>query len=114
MREGSWRFIHRSLFFLGFLLSPLTFWNDAFVNIPLSYAVASLLTKVVNVKFVNLMIICYYLTNILGLFMMYGSGKGAIRKGRIMVRDVIITVLTVSIYTLVLIFLNSLGILRPF
>ena len=42
--------INRFVFFVGWILSPFTFWNDAFVNIPLSYVAASLLARFIHMQ----------------------------------------------------------------
>src|SRR5689334_14824215 len=64
---------------IGFMLSPLSWWNDAFVNLPLALAFAWLLSwpfakswkeTVFNVS----VIVGYWLTNVLGFVLMH---KGA-------------------------------------
>ncbi len=56
---------------VGFILSPLSWWNDLIVNIPLAYlggAFAGLFNKS---WFMPGMIASYWLTNILGFLMMH-------------------------------------------
>lgn len=66
---------------IGFILSPLTWWNDLFVNLPLAfgfaYVIGGLLSFIIPVNttlFLTLTIIGYFLTNLAGFFLMH---KGA-------------------------------------
>ena len=63
---------------IGFILSPLTWWNDLFVNLPLAFAFAYIVGLalspfvVVNMMtFFVLMAIGYFLTNVLGFMLMH-------------------------------------------
>ena len=106
-------FINKLVFFVGWILSPLTFWNDAFVNIPISYVAASLLVHFVHSRFVMLMLVCYWLSNIVGLLMMYASGKAIISTGKGIIRELVALFITVVIYSVILILLGKTGILKP-
>jgi hypothetical protein len=79
---------------VGFILSPLSWWNDLFVNFPLAYGFAWGVGKCLGLfivirtwLFVHLFIAGYFLTNLLGFLMMHYSifglnkeQKGSIRK----------------------------------
>lgn len=106
-------FISRLVFFVGWLLSPLTFWNDTFVNIPLSYICANLFARSGRSDFLLTMLAFYWMSNILGIFMMYLSGKSIFKGGKSVIREAVIFIATIVIYSLILIALNSLGILKP-
>ncbi len=106
-------FINRLVFFIGWLLSPLTFWNDTFVNIPISYICASLFARLFHSNFLLTMLIIYWTTNILGLLMMYLSGRSVFKDGKSIIREVVIFLVTIVTYSLILIVLNSLGVLKP-
>lgn len=63
---------------VGFILSPLTWWNDLFVNLPLAFGFAYLVGKVISLIvsvnlfiFFVLMSIGYFLTNVLGFMLMH-------------------------------------------
>src|SRR5665647_2193910 len=63
--------------FVGFLLSPLSWWNDIFINIPLAYFFAYAIGRLLNFfmeinkpLFIALAILGYWLTNILGMLIM--------------------------------------------
>jgi len=60
---------------LGFLLSPLSWWNDLIINIPLAYLIATGLTLFFPGYFAMFMILGYWLTNVLGLVLMHRGGQ---------------------------------------
>ena len=105
--------INRFVFFIGWILSPFTFWNDAFVNIPLSYIAANLLLRTLHVRFVPAMLVCYWVSNILGLVMMYLSGRGLVKNREDLRRELRNFLVTMAIYSIVLVILARAGILRP-
>lgn len=59
---------------IGFLLSPLSWWNDLFVNVPLALAFAWLVSIFYPPVFKASFIIGYWITNVLGFVLMH---KGA-------------------------------------
>ena len=108
------KIFNRTLFFIGWMLSPFTFWNDAFVNIPLAYLIASMLNGFMQTKFVVLALAAYWATNIIGLAIMYVTGKGILAQGKGVLTEAVKLVLTIAVYSVILIILSYLGILRPF
>ena len=114
-------FFYRSIFFLGWILSPLTFWNDSFVNIPLAYLCASLVFGLahfdartsVKVDFLFLVLVFYWLTNILGLVIMFLSGRQMARGEAFTKQALLKTVLTILIYSIILVILGNIGVLKP-
>lgn len=56
---------------VGFVLSPLSWWNDLFINIPLAYLFAIPFGLISKNWFFPAMIIGYYLTNLLGVLLMH-------------------------------------------
>jgi hypothetical protein len=65
----------------GYLLSPLSWWNDLYLNIPLSYGFAWLVSLLYAPAFLAAFIAFYWITNIAGLIMMH-KGAGRIMKKR--------------------------------
>src|SRR5207247_5989519 len=59
---------------VGFLLSPLSWWNDLFVNVPLALVFAWIVSFFYRPAFEASLIVGYWLTNVLGLVLMH---KGA-------------------------------------
>ena len=51
---------------IGFMLSPLSWWNDLFVNVPLALAFAWLVSLFYKPAFAASLVIGYWLTNVLG------------------------------------------------
>lgn len=107
-------FFSRAFFFIGWLLSPFTFWNDAFINIPLSYLMANLIFQFVPINFLTLMLIFYWLSNGLGILLMYISGKNALDSGRGILREILILLAAIGGYSILLVILNKAGIIKPF
>jgi len=102
-----------SLSFLGWVLSPFTWWNDAFVNLPLAYLSANVINRALPRSFPAAFLITYWFTNVLGIALMYiGAGslyaKGLIKNKRRLLLN------TLIIYSIISAFLIRLGILKPF
>jgi amino acid permease len=82
------------------------------VNIPLSYLVASLAMRFLRADFAVLVTVAYWLTNIAGLFLMYVSGRKIFAEKKI-VPEAIKLVLTVVLYSAILILAARTGFLKP-
>jgi hypothetical protein len=101
---------------IGYLLSPLSWWNDLYLNIPLAYAGAWLVRLIYNPAFLPAFIVCYWITNIAGLVLMH-KGIGKMAKGEIkkpytkkdLLKDITLSV----IYTVIIVILVKLNILKP-
>ncbi|MFA6079372.1 MAG: hypothetical protein WC779_06485 [Candidatus Omnitrophota bacterium] len=113
MRIEPKRLLHRVIFFIGWLLSPLTLWNDVLVNIPLSYLFANILIRFIRVDFLFLVLILYWLSNGLGLLMMWASGRAIIRDRAHLIKEALNLVLAILVYSIIIILLNQFGILKP-
>src|SRR5215469_12049077 len=81
------------LAFVGYMLSPLSWWNDAFVNVPLALAFAWIVVLFyklsipasqnhdrVRTVFEASWIIGYWLTNVLGFVLMHKGAEKMLRK----------------------------------
>ncbi|ADI32070.1 hypothetical protein Shell_0964 [Staphylothermus hellenicus DSM 12710] len=89
---GKLKLLARSIVFLaGYILSPLSWWNDLFVNIPLAYLLATLIHSLAGIDFPILFSTGYALTNIAGILIMKISITGINKKN--MLRDLILTIL---------------------
>ena len=101
---------------IGFMLSPLSWWNDLFVNIPIAVAFGWIISLVYRPAFEVAVIVGYWLTNVLGLVLMQ---KGAQRivadqpprpySRRDLLKDLVISLL----YTLLILVLVKLGWIQP-
>jgi hypothetical protein len=99
----------------GFMLSPLSWWNDLFVNVPLALAFAWIASLVNERIFQASFVVGYWLTNVLGFILMHKGGQKMIAKeekkysrGDLM-RDVGVSLA----YTLLILILIKVGILKP-
>ena len=104
---------------IGFMLSPLSWWNDLFVNLPLAYLLGNLTNFFFPGSFQIGMIAAYWLSNLAGiLFMMWSGARllGYARRGKQppQKRELWISVAVSLLYTLVLYLLMRWGIVRPF
>lgn len=53
-------------FLIGYILSPLSLWDDIFVNVPISYVLALIVQHFSPSSFLPSMILIYWLTNLIG------------------------------------------------
>ena len=100
---------------IGFLLSPLSWWNDAFINFPLALGFAWIVTRFYQPAFESAVVLGYWLTNVLGFVLMHkGAGKILVDgdrpySRRDLARDALISLL----YTGLIVVLLKLKVLRP-
>jgi len=101
---------------IGYILSPLSWWNDMFVNVPLALVFAWIVSAFFKPAFSAALVVGYWLTNVLGFVLMHKgaqqmiSGEKQTYSRRELVKDVIISLL----YTLLIVVLIKLGVLKPF
>ncbi|MGM0428215.1 MAG: hypothetical protein ACQEQ7_13370, partial [Thermodesulfobacteriota bacterium] len=100
---------------IGWLLSPLTWWNNWFVNLPLAYVCGYLFSLISESLFLPFMITGYWITNIAGLFLLHKGVVKAFRKEetranrrKALIKDVAVSL----IYTDLILVLFQLDILR--
>jgi hypothetical protein len=100
---------------IGYLLSPLSWWNDAFINLPLAWLFASLVSLASHRLFAPAMILGYWLTNIVGLLMMARGTAGVVAgdSPRLRRRQLILSLVAATGYTLLIVLLYRFGILKP-
>ena len=101
---------------IGFLLSPLSWWNDLVVNLPLALAFAWLISLFYKPAFDLSVVIGYWLTNVLGFVLMHkGAQKIATAQPRKYSRRDLLKDVSISLlYTGVILMLLKVGILKPF
>ena len=66
---------------LGFILSPFSWWNDMFVNIPLAYLFALPFSLISERLLLPALIVGYWLTNVLGLVLLHNSARKLAHDG---------------------------------
>jgi hypothetical protein len=100
---------------VGFMLSPLSWWNDLFVNVPLALVFAWVVSWFYRPAFEACLIVGYWLTNVVGFVLMHkGAQKMLTEKerkysSRDLCRDVGISLA----YTGLIVVLVKLGVLKP-
>jgi hypothetical protein len=101
----------------GYMLSPLSWWNDALVNVPLAYLFAWLLSVLYRPFFGPGFVAGYWLTNIIGLVMMHKGICQMVRQeycAPANLRKRLLHDLILSIgYTGVIILLLKFKVIRP-
>jgi len=99
---------------IGYILSPLSWWNDLVINIPLAYAFAFPFGLISRSLFLPMMIFGYWVTNVVGFILMHHGAKDITskEKGKYtrkeLVKDIIISV----VYTLVVVIFVKIGWLK--
>jgi hypothetical protein len=100
---------------VGYMLSPLSWWNDMFVNVPLALAFAWTLSLFYKPVFAPSLVVGYWLTNVAGFILLHKGTQQVLSKElkqysrRELLKDVLISL----IYTLVIVFLVKVGVLKP-
>ncbi len=105
-----------ALVFVGYMLSPLSWWNDLFVNVPLALVFAWVISLFYRPAFEASLVIGYWLTNVLGFVLMHKGGQKMLtekEKEEYSRRDLLKDVGISLLYTGVILALIKLGVLKP-
>ena len=102
--------------FVGYMLSPLSWWNDAFVNLPLAAAFAWVVSAFYPPAFGTAVVVGYWLTNVLGFVLMHKGAQQAFsdKKPTYSWRELLKDVGVSLAYTALILILLKLGVLQPF
>jgi hypothetical protein len=106
------RLLDFALVTTGFILSPLSWWNDLVVNIPLAYLFSVPFSFVNEKLFLPSFILGYWFTNLLGFLLMHWGGASLLYPNRPTIsikRSLLISLL----YSIIVISLVLLGWLAP-
>jgi len=98
---------------LGFMLSPLSWWNDLFFNLPIAYGFGYLCSLWQPQWLLGGTIVGYWLSNLMGIVMMQFGATDVVEKGeqpRNVKRDLLIGLASSTAYTLVIVGLVQLHI----
>ena len=101
--------------FIGYMLSPLSWWNDLFVNWPIALACAWVISWFCKSAFTASLVLAYWLTNVLGFVLMQKGGARIISEAdqpysrKCLWRDLAISLL----YTLLIVVLIKMGVIGP-
>ncbi|MDZ7359480.1 MAG: hypothetical protein ONB46_01960 [candidate division KSB1 bacterium] len=108
------RFLPGLAFAIGYILSPLSWWNDIFVNLPLAYLLGNVTNFFFPGSFQIGMIAAYWLSNLVGILFMLWGGSRLLGKAPPKRRELWLSVGVSFLYTLALYLLMQWGIVRPF
>ena len=100
---------------IGFILSPLSWWNDLIVNIPLSYIFAFPFGLISKRLFVPMFILGYWLSNVLGFYLMHHGVKSVVStdvKSKSVTKELMQNFAVSLLYTFLILLLLKLGIVR--
>jgi hypothetical protein len=88
---------------IGYMLSPLSWWNDLFFNLPIALLLGYLVSLINQNWFLPGTLIGYWLSNVLGILMMqFGAMDMFLNtEKRNLKRDVLIGLGSSTLYTLV-------------
>ncbi|MDZ7373597.1 MAG: hypothetical protein ONB23_06450 [candidate division KSB1 bacterium] len=116
IRPRTWERLKKTaLIALGYILSPLSWWNDVVVNLPIAYGVASLVAWFSPRLFLPALILTYWATNVLGLVLMHKGIVDMVKPGRSknQRRELLVTMAVFTFYSLLVIVLVLAGWLKP-
>jgi hypothetical protein len=103
-----------ALVLLGFLLSPLCWWNDLVFNLPVAYGFGYL-CKLINPDFLTLGTIAgYWISNLVGIVLMHFGVADAWKsqgKEPSLKRELLAGAATSTAYTLLIVVILQLGII---
>lgn len=101
------------LLLVGFLLSPLSWWNDLIFNLPVAYLFGYLCHLIYPNWFVPATIAGYWLSNVLGVLLMQAGVLDVVQepgKERNFKKELMTGVISSTAYTLVILALIRLNI----
>ncbi len=102
------------LAFIGFMLSPLSWWNDAFVNIPIALVLAWAVAAIYHPAFEPALVAGYWLTNVAGFVLMHKGAQQMLREKKAYSRRELFKDAAISLaYTAVILALLRLRVLQP-
>ena len=104
-----------TLAFIGYMLSPLSWWNDMFVNVPLALAFAWLVSLFWPSAFGVSCVLGYWLTNVLGFILMHKGAQQVLtdRKTHYTRRELFKDLTISLLYTFLIVALVKWGVLKP-
>ena len=91
---------------LGWLLSPLSWWNDLVVNVPLAYLFAAPFSLLDERLYLPAFALGYWLTNLLGFVLLHKGVAGVVSTRKASLRQ---DLLVATAYTILIAVIASLG-----
>ena len=96
----------------GYLLSPLSWWNDIFFNLPIAYLFGYLFSLPFPDLLLPFTIAGYWLSNVLGFILMQVGAADTFfeNKEKNFKKDLLTSLATSTVYTIVVVVLVKLNI----
>lgn len=116
MREQKKRLVKCGIIgLIGFLLSPLSWWNDLFINVPLAIGFGWLTSLVFPQAFEYMVVLGYWMTNLLGFVLMHYSARTAVTNSSTndYKRELLFDILISLLYTFLILVLAKLHVIEP-
>ncbi|MDZ4876554.1 MAG: hypothetical protein CLLPBCKN_005989 [Chroococcidiopsis cubana SAG 39.79] len=115
-QEGNiWKKLRGAVFFaIGYLLSPLCWWNDIVFNLPIAYFFGYICSLFNRDLLLPSSIVGYWLSNIIGILMMQAGAMDVLQgqpKERNLKKELSMGIASSTAYTLVILALIQLKIL---
>lgn len=92
---------------VGYLLSPLCWWNDLIINLPIAYGFGYVVSLWHSEWFFSAAIVGYWLSNLVGIVLMQIGAKDIIQKStakkRSLKQELLTGVMTSTAYTFVIV-----------
>jgi hypothetical protein len=102
--------------FIGFMLSPLSWWNDLFVNVPLAAGAAWIVAWFHPPAFQAAAVVAYWLTNVLGLALLHIGARQMMSPAEKQIsrkRELLLDAGVSLAYTLFILLLIQWKVLQP-
>jgi hypothetical protein len=101
---------------VGFMLSPLSWWNDLFVNVPLAVGFGWLIGLLYEPAFETSVVLGYWFTNVIGFVLLHKGAQRALshKAPRPYARSDLFRDILISLaYTGLILILVKLGVIQP-
>jgi len=99
---------------LGYILSPLSPWNDAFVNVPIALVFAKLASSLLDMNEFLAFQIGYMLSNMAGMVLLALGAAGLTSRAELDKRRLLTASAASLLYSLAAsLILSALGVLQP-
>jgi hypothetical protein len=101
---------------IGYMLSPLSWWNDLFVNVPLAIAFGWLISLLYKPAFEVAAVVGYWLTNVAGFVLLHKGAQTALSNKKAQPysrRDLLKDLLVSLAYTGVILILVKAKLVQP-
>lgn len=100
---------------VGYMLSPLSWWNDLFVNVPIALVFAWGVSAFYKPAFAAALVVGYWLTNVLGFVLLHKGAEQILteKPKKYSRRDLLKDVGVSLLYTALIVALVKFGVLKP-